>query len=430
MPGLSSVLTLISRKKTSGEKVMSDYIELPINGLEPPLSEEERAIQEMTHRFAEDVMRPIGIELDKLTPEEVIEPGSRMWEVLDKAKDLGLGVTATADLEPVQRVRMLALASEELAWGDAGLAGAILVNQFPVMYSMMAGNDEMVEYCDGKLGCWAITEPDHGSDMLDSNGAIQDSQGEYGRPNCVARIDGDHVVINGQKAAWPSGSMTAEVCALYCHADVEGNTSAGMAVIVPLNSDGVSRGKPLDKMGLRAMNQGELFFDEVIVPTSHIIARPDTYQEHSYAMLSEANPQVALMFVGIARAAYDHALTYAHERKQGGVPIIQHSSVRYRLFHMFRKIEAARALTRRVLEYNVTADRPALQGSCAAKITATQTAYEVASDALQIFGGNGMTRAFPMEKLLRDARSGLIADGCNEVLALKAGSMLVNPDLL
>jgi acyl-CoA dehydrogenase len=409
---------------------MSDYIELPLTGMEPPLSEEERAIQETTHRFAEEVMRPIGIELDKLTPAEVIAPESRMWEVLEKANDLGLSIVEMADLDPVQRVRLLALASEELAWGDAGLAGAILVNQFPVMYSMMAGNDEMVEYCDGKLGCWAITEPDHGSDMLDANGALQYPQGDYGRPNCVARIDGDNVVINGQKAAWPSGALTAEVCALYCHADVEGETGAGMAVIVPLNTDGVSRGQPLDKMGLRAMNQGELFFDDVVVPKSHILAQPDTYQEHSYAMLSEANPQVALMFIGIARAAYEHALAYAHERKQGGVAIIQHSSVRYRLFHMFRKIEAARALTRRVLEYNVTADRPALQGSCAAKITATQTAFEVASDALQIFGGNGMTRAYPMEKLLRDARSGLIADGCNEVLALKGGALLVNPALL
>lgn len=408
---------------------MSEYVELPMNGLEPPLNEEERAVQETTHRFAEEVMRPAGIELDKSTPEEVIAPESVMWEVLNKAKDLGLGLTDTIDMEPVARVRLSAIAAEELAWGDAGLSGAILVNQFPVMYSMMAGNDEMVEYCDGKLGCWAITEPDHGSDMLDANGAIQDSQGEYGRPNCVARIDGDNVVINGQKAAWPSGSMTAQVCALYCHADVDGKTGPGMAIIVPLDSAGVSRGQPLDKMGLRAMNQGELFFDDVIVPTSHILARPDTYQEHSYAMLSEANPQVGVMFLGVARAAYEHALAYAHERKQGGVPIIQHSSVRYRLFHMFRKIEAARALVRRVMEYNVTAPIPALQGSCAAKITATQTAFEVASDALQIFGGNGMTKAYPMEKLLRDARAGLIADGCNEVLALKAGAMLVNPAL-
>jgi alkylation response protein AidB-like acyl-CoA dehydrogenase len=97
---------------------------------------------------------------------------------------------------------------------------------------------------------------------------------------------------------------------------------------------------------------------------------------------------------------------------------------------MFRKVEAARALARRVIEFNATAPRPALHASIAAKVTATQLAFEVASDALQIFGANGVTKEYPMEKLLRDARSGLIADGCNEVLALKAGGMLVNPDLI
>ena len=97
---------------------------------------------------------------------------------------------------------------------------------------------------------------------------------------------------------------------------------------------------------------------------------------------------------------------------------------------MFRKIEAARALVRRVADYNATARQAALQGSIAAKVTATQTAFEVASEGLQIFGGNGLTREYPMEKLLRDARACLIADGCNEVLALKGGNLLINPDLV
>jgi alkylation response protein AidB-like acyl-CoA dehydrogenase len=132
----------------------------------------------------------------------------------------------------------------------------------------------------------------------------------------------------------------------------------------------------------------------------------------------------------MARAAYEHAHAYAHERKQGGQAIIRHQSVQYRLFHMFRKVEAARALVRRVATYNATAPEAALQGSISAKVTATQTAFEVASDALQIFGGNGLTKEYPMEKLLRDARAMLIADGCNEVLALKGGSLLVNPELL
>ena len=104
--------------------------------------------------------------------------------------------------------------------------------------------------------------------------------------------------------------------------------------------------------------------------------------------------------------------------------------MQYRLFHLFRKVEAARALVRRVSEYNATAAQPALQGSMAAKVNATQSAFEVASEALQVFGGNGLSKEYPMEKLLRDARSALIADGCNEVLAMKGGSLLINPELL
>jgi alkylation response protein AidB-like acyl-CoA dehydrogenase len=146
--------------------------------------------------------------------------------------------------------------------------------------------------------------------------------------------------------------------------------------------------------------------------------------------LCEANPHVGCCAVGLARAAFEHAWEYAHRRRQGGVPLIQHQHVRIRLFEMFRKVEASRALVRRVLEYNVTATRPSMIASTAAKVTATQSAFEVASDALQMFGGYGLSREYPMEKLFRDARSLLVADGNNEVLAMKGALDLVNPDWL
>jgi len=408
---------------------MADYIELPITGLEGPLSEMEQAVQETAHRFAAEVLRPAGADIDKLTPEQAIAPESPLWSVLDQAHSLGLSVSALAELEPRERARVMLIAAEEFAWGDGGLAGAILVNQMPALYSALAGNQEMMAYCDGKLGCWGITEPDHGSDMLDADASLQAGNGKYGRPNCVARIEDNKIIINGQKSAWVSGAMTAEVCALYCHLEENGETRPGVTVIVPLDAPGVSRGKPLDKIGFRGLNQGELYFDNVEVPMNHLLAGPETYEKQVYHTLAEANAHVGNLAVGVARAAYEHALAYAHERKQGGVAIIKHQNVRYRLFHMFRKIEAARGLVRRAVDYNVTASEAALQGSIAAKITGTQTAFEVASDALQIFGGNGVTKEYPMEKLLRDARAGLIADGCNEVLAIKGGGLLANPHL-
>lgn len=409
---------------------MSNYINLPLSGLEEPLSEMEQSVQDIAHRFAEEVLRPASAPIDKMSAAEAIAQGSPLWGILEQAAGLGLSIKAMLDLEPLERQRILLIAAEELSWGDGGLAGMVLVSQMPGLYAALAGNMAMVDYCDGKLGCWGITEPDHGSDSLDADGSIAATDGNYGRPNCIARIEGDRIIVNGQKSAWVSGGTVAQVCALYCHLEENGKARPGVSLIVPLDAVGVSKGKPLEKVGLRGLNQGEIFFDNVEVPLTHLLVGPDGYAEFVRNTLAEANVHVANMAVGVARAAFEHAHTYAHERKQGGQAIIRHQSVYYRLFHMYRKVEAARALVRRVATYNATAPAAALQGSISAKVTATQTAFEVASDALQIFGGNGLTREYPMEKLLRDSRAMLIADGCNEILALKGGSLLINPDWL
>ncbi|RLQ21047.1 acyl-CoA dehydrogenase [Seongchinamella sediminis] len=409
---------------------MSNYINLPLSGLEEPLSEMEQLVQDTAHRFAEEVLRPAGTRLDGMSADDAIAPESPLWAVLEQSAGLGLSVKAMLDLPPLERERLLLIAAEELAWGEPGLGGMVLVSQMPGLYAALAGNLDMVDFCDGKLGCWGITEPDHGSDSLDAGGSIAAVEGDYGRANCVARIEGDTIIVNGQKSAWVSGGTVAEVCALYCHYEENGEVRPGISLIVPLDLPGVTRGKPLEKIGLRALNQGEIYFDNVEVPLSHLLAGPEQYVDFVRHTLAEANVHVANMAVGIARAAYEHAHAYAHERKQGGLPIIRHQSVKYRLFHMFRKVEASRALVRRVMTYNATAPEAALQGSISAKVTATQSAFEVASDAVQIFGGNGLTREYPVEKLLRDARAMLIADGCNEVLALKGGSLLVKPELL
>ena len=408
---------------------MSNYIKLPLSGLEEPLSETEQYVQDTAHRFALEVLRPIGTQLDQMSAEDGIASDSPLWGALAQAAGLGLSVKALQELAPLERERILLIAAEELAWGDAGLGGMVLVSQMPGLYAALAGNMAMVDYCDGKRGCWGITEPDHGSDSLDSDSSVAAADGNYGRANCVARIEGDKIIVNGQKSAWVSGATVAEVCALYCLVEENGVVKPGVSLIVPLDLPGVTKGKALEKMGLRALNQGEIYFDNVAVPIAHLLAGPDTYNDFVRHTLAEANVHVANMAVGMARAAYEHAHAYAHERRQGGQAIIRHQSVQYRIFHMFRKVEAARALVRRVATYNSTAPEAALQGSIAAKVTATQTAFEVASDALQIFGGNGLTKEYPMEKLLRDARAMLIADGCNEMLALKGGRLLVDPQL-
>jgi acyl-CoA dehydrogenase len=402
-------------------------------GAEPPMSEEESAIVDVLHKFAEQEMRPVGQILDRMTPEEMIAADSPLWPFYQKFGELGFTVDLLVEMEPVQRAKTMCMFYEELGWGDSGLAISIGASTLPRYMSRLFGNDFLADLCpDDKIGSWAITEPDHGSDQLDPDGQIMHAKGNYGRPNCIATLKSDTIVINGQKSAWVSNGPISDVLVLYCAADSGAGPDKenGAVIIVPCETKGISKGQPLDKMGQRALNQGEIFFDNVELPMEHLLAGPDNYQRAVYAIHSDANALMGATFTGLARAAFDLAHAYVHERKQGGVPIIKHQSVAHRLFHMFRKVECARAITRRVVEYNMVSAQPALHAAMTSKITATQTAFEVASDALQLFGGNGMTREYPIEKMLRDARASMIEDGCNEILAIKGGYSLLDPDLL
>ncbi|MEX2481254.1 MAG: acyl-CoA dehydrogenase [Gammaproteobacteria bacterium] len=402
-------------------------------GAELPLDAEESAIVDTLRRFAEQEMRPLGVQLDRMTPEAVIAPDSPLWAFYAKFNELGFNVDAILSMEPAQRAKIICLFYETLGWGDSGLAISIGASTLPRYLSRLFGNDYLAEYCaDDKIGCWGITEPDHGSDTLDPDQVAAHASGQYGRPNCVATLKADRIVINGQKSAWVSNGTIGQVCILYCAADSGAGPDPkhGAVIIVPCDAKGVSKGKPLDKMGQRALNQGEIFFDQVELPIEHLLAGPDNFQRAVYAIHTEANALMGATFTGVAQRAYELAHAYAHQRRQGGVPLVRHQNVIYRLFQMFRKVEAARALTRRVVAYNTSVEQPALHAAMTAKITGTQTAFEVANEALQLFGGNGMTREYPLEKLLRDARASLIEDGCNEILALLGGNALVDPELL
>jgi acyl-CoA dehydrogenase len=398
-------------------------------GLESPLNEMEQSFLDSVHRFADEVLRPAGTTLDQMSPEEVIAEGSPLWRVFSEFANLGVTPELMASLEPLQGARMYALLLEEMAWGDSGLAVALGASGTPQRLAHHFNNQFLIDNIpEDAIGCWGITEPDHGSDMVDYSGVLTQAGARVGSSNCIATIKGDEVVINGQKAAWVSNGTIAQYCALFCACDRGNGVAEKVALVVPLDAPGVSRGKPLDKFGQRSLPQGEIYFDNVKISTDWLIAPVERYQEVAQVQLSEANGGMGMMFVGLARAAFEHALDYAHERTQGGVPIMMHQSVRSRLFHMFRKVEAARALARRSIEYNMTAAEPALVGAIASKITSTQTAFEVASDSIQMFGGNGLTLEYPVEKLLRDARASMIEDGCNEILAIKGGAFLTGRD--
>ncbi|MBI4517105.1 MAG: acyl-CoA/acyl-ACP dehydrogenase [Deltaproteobacteria bacterium] len=395
--------------------------------IETGLTDEDRRVRDESHAFAAEVLRPAGQKLDRLhDPAQVIAPGSVLWDCLKEYHALGFANIATdPNLDPVAKTRLMCVINEELAWGDVGLAISLGLTMFHGPWIQQSGNPELLErFCNPDkptIGCWALTEPDHGSDTV----AITEPhfRDPSLKANCSARREGDQFVITGQKAAWVSNGSIADIAVLFCTLDQSQGFNGGAVFLLPLDLPGVSRPKPLDKLGQRSLNQGEIFFDNVRIPASYMAVGPEFYTMALEMMLAHANAAMGQLFVGVARAAFELAADYAKERVQGGAPIFQHQSVKSRLFKMFTQVEAARALVRRVALYNATA-APLVQYSIAAKVMATNTAFEVASAALQIFGGNGLSREYPIEKLLRDARASMIEDGCNEVLGLLGATRL------
>jgi alkylation response protein AidB-like acyl-CoA dehydrogenase len=396
--------------------------------LETSLTDQERAVRDTVRQFATRVLRPVGAALDRLSdPADVIAKTSPLWDVFRQYWDLQLDLIegGQSGLSLLEQARLRFLTCEELGWGDAGLAIGLGVSGFHKLFAQMSGRPPLIDRFgqpgNRDIGCWAVTEPDHGSDVLTV------TEKHFGdptlRPNCVARRDGDDFVIDGQKSAWVSNGTIATVATLFCTIDPSRGLRGGGVCLVPLDLRGVSRGKPLDKLGQRALNQGEIYFDAVRIPAEFMIVGPEAYAMVVETVLTLANASMGAIFVGLGRAALEHALAYAAERVQGGVRIAEHQSVKARLFRIFTQVEAARALAWRVMLYNTT-NPPAVHYSIASKVFSTATAFEAASAALQIFGGNGLSREYPVEKLLRDARASMIEDGCNEVLSLVGAAKL------
>lgn len=381
-------------------------------------------------RFAAEVMRPIGRELDRMhDPADVIAADSPLWEVFERYAQLGLNSLddPSPNLGPVEQALFSAQVSEELGWGDSGLAISLGVANFHKRFVEFTGDSELIDRYmsdDSKeIGCWAITEADHGSDSL---GFTQPHWTDKSvRANVIATKDGDDYLINGSKSAWVSNGTIATVATLYCTIDGDKGFAHGGVAVVPLDLVGVSKGKPLDKLGQRALNQGEIHFDNVRIPSRYMVVTPDLYTGAVETILTGANASMGCIFVGCARSAYELALEYARGRTQGGALITEHQSVQSRIFSMFARVQAAHALARQTVSINATHEPGLLQHSIASKTFGTRTAFDVASDAIQIFGGNGLTREYPIEKIMRDARASMIEDGCNDLLAIIGGQKLV-----
>ena len=393
------------------------------------ISKETKSMLREVEKFSMEVMRPAGIELDRMAdPEDVVRKDSVLWNVFKRFREMDLHVLqipkplgGMADnLDPMAAIRI----TEQLGYADAGLTISMGVASLPFNAAARFPIPEMQrlarDFCEDKegrlIGCWAITEPDHGTDW--SLGGNKPKCG----PSVTAVLKGDEYIVNGEKSAWVSNGTIATHAVLHVGLFPEKGMDGQGLAIIPLDLPGISKGKPLDKMGQRPLNQGSIVFQEARIPKKYmVIPNPDFLKATAGQGLATVNGGMAIVFAGLAKAAYDEAYQYARKRIQGGVAIFDHKNIRLKLMQMLTQVEAARANARRMAMFNLANPmNPSVVHAVAAKCFSTETATRVASDAMQIFGGYGLAKEYPIEKIFRDARAGMIEDGVNEALSIKA----------
>ena len=409
------------------------YFELDRN-----LTERQKLLKETVHEFAKKVIRPASVAIDQMmNSEEIIKRDSVFWDAKRKARQAGYHIAGLPkalggfEAGPLEFHILL----EEFGWGSPGLGLSILTDSFPATAVLMYQPENkrlindivipLVKDLDVKTGsCWAITEPDHGSDVAFCfTRHFPDPKLAF---STRAILRGDEWIINGQKSGWISnGPVATQALTWLTIFDSKGVVGGGIAII-PLDLPGVTRGKPTELIGMQDFPQCEIFFNDVRIPKDYMLIGPELYENAFSQFLNMTGLAVGTVFTGLARAAFEEALAYSKRRVQGGKPIAEHQIIKLKLFDMFTKVEASRALSRAVAKYCLTAtDTIPVEYSTVAKVYCSQVAFEVANEAVQIHGAYGYTKDALVGKLLRDARVASIMDGCNEVISLKDSYRLI-----
>lgn len=367
-------------------------------------TEEQTELIEMVRDLAEKVVKPHVAECDEKgeCPVELFQPaldmGLHMAEIPEEYGGMGLDFETTAML------------FEELAKVDSGYADTLVTNFVAFRNVMLYGTKEQAQYfadvlSEGKFACFAITEPGAGSDA----GALR----------ATAARDGDSYVLNGTKTFATNGACASLYVSFF-------RTEEGItAFLIDRDTPGFSVGAHEKKMGFRLSNTTELIFDNVRVPAKNIVGEKGKGLKVALGALNISRAFVATLAVGIMQRALDESVAYAKERKQFGQPIIKFQMVQSMLADMAIKTEASRVLvnnTMRLLDHDEHRDLR-MEGSIT-KTFVTDAAQEVTSNAVQIFGGYGYSREYPVEKLMRDAKIFQIFEGTNQIQRMTIAKIL------
>jgi alkylation response protein AidB-like acyl-CoA dehydrogenase len=403
------------------------------------LPEDIEAIRRQVHEFAEREVRPASIKLDRMDPADVPREGSPYWKIFGMMHKMGYHRALVPEehggleLPPLACYTIL----EELAWGSLGIATALGVDWIPLvstsLVARLTSSETLVEeivrpWLKDEVGryhgCWAITEPEHGSDTCLA--VHSDSSERYGKGQTIAEKDGDEWVLNGAKSSWPSSSAAATHALVHVWFPPEADMGKGGVCIVPLNIDGVTRGTPIDKLGFRDNPQAEIVFENVRIPEDYMFVQVDFYPVFAGVLVSFVSSTSCGMNAfgtGLARAAFEEALNYARERVQGGVKLVEMPSIKLELYRMYEKLISSKVYGRKLADivwgnlYKLDLDMP-ISAAFASQVMGKRHAFEVANSALQVHGGYGLTKEFLIEKLFRDSREIIVEDYTLDALSL------------
>jgi len=395
------------------------------------LSEAQRQIIATAREFGQEVMAPAEVKLDLVAnPEEVFQ-SELFWRVMNQAYELGFHKMALPErfgglgLDP----QTTGMVWEELSRWGAGFSASLMSGSVAhqLIAFLASGNKNLVDkylipFCqknDARLiSAWGSSEPEVGCD-----GSNYYDPKVHHFTNAVKKPGG--FVINGTKSNFVSNGGIAKLYIIFACVDRSMGIKGSGAFIVPADIPGVNRGKALDKIGLRVLNQAPVFFEEVEIPADYqIFQHGDQYPMLHNAIITVGNLGVGYLAVGLMRAAYETVLEYSGKRVQWGKPIREHQLIANKLFEIFQAIESARAFLWKASWLSKQQFPGDLKMSLAAKVYATNQAVKHTAEMVQALGGYGISKEYPLEKYARDSMLLKIMDGTNEILTLKASSLL------